>query len=279
MLSIFSSFFNIDVPLTFFSFFFFVQRECFELFPWTNMATIAAAKIVLPRIVFKQFDVAARGEAVKALLAIGGFPFEEEVIQWDEWLKIRDDRSRFPQGTLPVMHVGDTIFGDSFSSLAFAAKAGNFVPEDPMEFAHVAQIQQCLESIYTSHNETNFSDTMREGDQDKKRELRAKWTDTICIYFSIIEQIAINTSRAQKEHRGEQQQLVETNGPFAVGSRLSVADVLIYNAVSHLQCKDIDYFDDSFLGVKFPRMVSIKDLVFALPAIEARRASGKGWQR
>jgi hypothetical protein len=216
------------------------------------------------RILFRHFNVGARGEAPKAMLAIAKLPFEEEVIEWSDWLQMRSDRTQFPQGTLPVMHYGDVIFGDSFSSLAFVAKVGGFVPDDPIMFAQCAQVQQCIESIYTSYNETSFMDTMREEDPEKKKQLRGKWTDTIRTYLAIVNDI--KTKNAASELH-------------VIGSNLTYADILIYNTVCHLQCGDIDYFDSSFLHSEFPKLVAIKDHVFSNPEIAARRASGNGWQK
>jgi glutathione S-transferase len=214
--------------------------------------------------VFRQFDVAARGEAIKAMLAVAKIPFEEEIIDWSDWLKIRHDRNQFPHGTLPVMRCGDVIFGDSFSSLAFAAKAGGFVPEDPVLYGLCAEVQECNENIYTSYNETSFMDTMREEDPEKKKLLRAKWTETIRLFLGIVNSIAArNTLHPQ----------------FIAGSTLTFADFIVYNTICHLNCGDIDFFDPSFLSVEFPRLVAVKDCVFDHPEIAARRANCKGWQK
>ena len=63
---------------------------------------------------------------------------------------------------------------------------------------------------------------------------------------------------------------------FAVGGKLTVADLSIHSVISHLLSKDVDYFDDAFTTKEFAALVQIRDNVNAIPAVAACVGQGLG---
>jgi glutathione S-transferase len=212
----------------------------------------------MAKIALTYFDIPGRAEPIRLALLIGGIPFEEQLVPFAEWGNICNDRSRFPEGTVPTLQVGDDVFGNSHAAGAYAAAAAGLDAPSPALKARQREILALIEAVYDGSDMTSFSRTMRCQDEDQKKVLRGEWTETLKFYLGRAESIAV--------------------GPLSAGDQLTYADLNIYNAIAHLKSKDIDYFDDSWVDQALPKLVAIYTHVSNLPAVKARRESGKGYQ-
>ena len=208
------------------------------------------------------FGFTGRASAIRNAFVIGGLAFDDNRISFEEWGQTNGDQALYPQGSVPVLDVDDVKISDSAAILHYVGARTGLLPSDPLDLARVVEIGALIEQIYSGDGAAcNFASTMRiENEEEKKLARQGRFTDTVRYYLGVVNKIVGASA----------------NG-FAVGGKLTLADLSIHSVISHMLSKDVDYFDDAFIGKEFPALVQIRDNVNAIPAVAAYNASGKGW--
>jgi glutathione S-transferase len=76
------------------------------------------------------FDFPGRAEIARLCFTLGGVDFKERLIPLAEWPNIKPT---MPFGQIPVLQIGDTVIAQSAGIDHYAARAGGFIPEDPVQ--------------------------------------------------------------------------------------------------------------------------------------------------
>ncbi len=214
-----------------------------------------------PQLIY--FGIPGRAHPIRLAFLIGGVEFEDKRLTFEEWGANCGDVARFPQGSVPVLIVAGKVLSDSAAILQYAAGRSGLLPADLWQASRATEIGVLIEQIYTGADAAcSFVKSMRiEDEAEKKKAREGPFTDTVRYYLGLIAKIVAS----------------EGQDGFAVGNKLSVADLTIANVVSHLLSKDIDFFDDAFIAAEFPALVAIQKKVNAIPAVAQLNAAGLGY--
>lgn len=174
----------------------------------------ALAHSCRPKLTLTYMDQAGRAEPIRLALFIGGVEFEDERISQEEF-EIR--KSLLPFHQLPVLQVDSEFLAQSFPILRYAGSVsggGLYPANDPFFAVRVDEILSALDEFDNLYTQP----LIREQDPAKKVELSRKLVDE-----SIPEILRFLDKRVEA-----------SNGAFACGDTLTVADIAIFALVSFL---------------------------------------------
>lgn len=163
----------------------------------------------MPEIKLTYFDFPGRAEASRLALTIGGIPFEDERLLFEEFVALKPT---LPYASLPVLTVDGQVYAQSVAILRYCGKLASIYPEDTL---HAQQTDEVLDTIidFITGLEVASNPPPSEDDQDNvEKGLLTFLTDAVPRYLGGLD------NRLQSF--GE--------GPWAVGGSLSIADLAIY---------------------------------------------------
>jgi len=198
----------------------------------------------MPALKLTYFDLRARAEPARLLLAQAGVsyedhrlppPFTPEAIS--AWQKVKPD---YPFGVLPVLQVDNETICQSMAVARYVANAHGLGGKTPLATAQMDEIVDALSEA----TEKQYNAFLFEKDEAKKTELQAAFSKTVG-----------PTVLANIEKR-----LVARGGEYLVGGALSWADILLYHFVSELP--------DKAMADATPKVAALVARVGALPNIK-----------
>ena len=192
------------------------------------------------------FDIAARAEPIRLALAIGNLPFDDERLTREQFLSVKES---LPFKQLPTMTIDGKVYAQSNAILRYVGKQANLYPKDALEALKVDQLVDHLEDI-----QKKMGPSLYEKDPVKKMELRKELATSILP--SMLQQL-----ESQLE------------GKVAVGSSLSIADLLIYQFVSWISMGILDGIPKEVVE-PYPKMSACVASVKGHPSVVAWYARG-----
>ncbi|KAH3880158.1 glutathione S-transferase 1-like [Dreissena polymorpha] len=161
---------------------------------------------------YKLYYFEARGAAELARLIFkqAGVEFEDIRYSRDEW---PHHKPEMPIGAMPVLEVGGQKICQSMAIARYLAKEFDLFGTNNMEELLIDELMELFAEISSKHATKIYY----EQDETKKLELvKALQTDAAPVYLNLIE-------KRLKENNG--------GSGFYVGSKVSVADLLLYNSM------------------------------------------------
>ena len=184
------------------------------------------------------FNLRARGEPCRLLLAYGGVKYEDERItpSFEDPAPWAARKSEFPYGQLPVLSWNGMVISQSMACARFIAKEIGVAGRTNLERAQVDEVIDAIQDLIEKRiNLFKARDT--EG-------LKKHMTETNATAYGQFEK--------RMESRG---------GQFMVGNSFSWADLHLYGYVSE--------FPDKTILDGFPKIKSLIERVGKLPNIKA----------
>ncbi|CEM30532.1 unnamed protein product [Vitrella brassicaformis CCMP3155] len=157
------------------------------------------------------FPFKGRAEPVRLALTIAGIDFEDTRVTGEEFAKMKAD-GVLPFGQFPIIEVDGKPLAQSVAQLIYAGRLAGLIPSDTWEEAKVMEFQMGIEDIVTA-----MIPALMEKDEAKKMEMKKELADvTFPKWFGYMEKLA-------------------GDGGYAVGSKLTIADLSLYNLMSWLK--------------------------------------------
>jgi len=189
------------------------------------MRTVALLVLACPlasaarpsKLSIKYFDIQGPAEPSRLALAIGGVPFEDVRVTFDEFKAMK---SSLPSGQLPLLEADGEVLTQSMAMANYCAKLAGLWPEDALAQARCDQvIQIVLQDIRERAIAPTMSRELTDEDKAAKRQQLAETT--------LPEKLAYLES------------LMAPSG-FFVGAGMTVADLHVYVLLNWLGMETLD---------------------------------------
>ena len=154
--------------------------------------------------VYHYFDVYGRGEIIRLLLTVANVPYEDHRFGFEEWMKLKPS-AEF--GTCPILDIDGHNLVQTKAIVRYIAMTHGLYPTDPFDVylveSFVDQVADIKEYLieFSAHNE-----------MDKLAAHYEKQTG----FLQVIERRLLKNT---------------TNSGWVVGSKMTVADVFLFNAL------------------------------------------------
>ena len=191
----------------------------------------------MPNVKLTYFDLRARAEPCRLLLAYGGIKYEDERIPppWDAASTWPTLKPKTPFGQLPLLKWDDQVICQSMACARFIAREVGLAGHSSMESAQVDEIIDVIQDLINAGVKLFFAKD--EAGMKKHAE------------------VTVPTALSQLEKR-----LDSRGGQYFVGNSFSWADLHTFMYVSDLQDKSI------LAG--FPKLADLVDRVASIPNIK-----------
>ncbi|KAL3852773.1 hypothetical protein ACJMK2_016389 [Sinanodonta woodiana] len=177
-----------------------------------------------PKYKLIYFDARGRAEKVRMLFHVAGVQFEDNRLKREEWPALKD---KMPQKQLPVLEIdGKTQLCQSMAIVRYLAREFKMYGKSSMEAFYIDEIVETVTDLSQSSVQAMF-----EKDETKKTELMKKLVEEVIPR-------SLGFLDAQIKNYGK-------NG-FAVGSGVSLADIIIFNVIEAVKGREA--------AEKFPRL-------------------------
>lgn len=185
------------------------------------------------------FPLRARAECLRMILHYGGIPFEDVIIQMDQWKDIKANGEIAPFGQLPSMRLPDgSIIAQTGAIARYCAKIANIYPHDPaaaakadmiFEFAHELNMISPLLNFWPINTDV--------------------WKNNFELFFKALPQHLIEANRLIGE------------GPFFGGAKPHHGDFGLFHIFDACLMIQPQCLDD------FPKLKTFMTCVAALPGV------------
>lgn len=178
------------------------------------------------------FPFRARGETARLTLFVASIPFEDERVEFSQWPSLK---SKTPLGQIPVLTIDDTTkIGQSSAIVRYAGRLSGLYPVDPLEAALVDQayfqVSDVMDAVFLTLSV----------EEDKKAEARAK----------------LAAEKLPKLLEPLDQVFATHGGKYAVGDKLTIADVHTYVMADIFKSGAVDHLDVDLID-KYPNISKV----------------------
>ncbi|CAG5129350.1 unnamed protein product [Candidula unifasciata] len=180
------------------------------------------------KIIVNYFDLTGRAEIIRLVLVYAGKEFEDNRISRDKWPEIKP---KSPFGQLPFVEIDGKVYGQSLALANFFAREFNLYGRSNLDSLKIDQVAQL--------NEDFFQEVVKvfTADPEKKAEVEKK----------------LQEEAAPKFWGFYERLLKENNGRYFVDDEVTLADLIVYDAITG--------FIGSFTGPLPDRYPLLKALV------------------
>jgi len=185
------------------------------------------------------------------MCAVGNVPYEDQVVEWDDWPKVK---ATLPYGQLPVIRVGDLTINQSADILRFVSKLGGLYPKDPLEALQVDSLVSNINQTFDkTMGKTMYSKLDKEEVIKQRMELLPKKDGELGMFLARLDlQIGVGTSGYL----------------FEFG--LTAADTYLFQIVCHLSMGVLDGVPKTYIRDNFENLEAFRLKVASIDAIAAR---------
>ncbi|CAF0743471.1 unnamed protein product [Adineta steineri] len=163
---------------------------------------------------FYYFDLQARGELTRLILAAAGRSYEDIRFGFDKWPEYKP---KMILGQAPVLELADgTQLPQSLTIARYVAREAGLAGSDNLESAKIDAVVDTQKDV----NETYFSKVFPEKDETKKAEELKKFLD--------------ETVTKHVENLGKLKKAYSKDEKYFVGDKLSWADLFVFQSIQAL---------------------------------------------
>lgn len=187
-----------------------------------------------------------RAECVRLCLFMGGVPFEDKRVGYDELY----GSGMLTFGTFPALEVNGKPIAQTHAMAAFCGKLTGYYPEDIWQQAKVDEVFAGLTDVTDL-----ITGTM--GIRDPQQKIQAR------------RQMIQKDGRATMLLSGVESILVQNgrNGLVA-GEKITVADLALWRAVNWISCGTLDGIPTDYIARSFPTLWKCHTQIDALPKVQ-----------
>ena len=200
----------------------------------------------MPELKLTYFDIhGGRGEAPRLAMAIGGVPFEDRRLSYQEFVEQRDS---FPFRAVPTLEIDGSVISQSNGICRYVGKLAKLYPDDALQAAYCDEAMDAVEEITS-----RVAQTMSIKDPEERRRVRTELAEgPISFYLERLERLL--------ERRG---------GEYFADGRLTVADLKVAAQVRPLTKGVLDHVPADLPQRVAPKLVAHMERVLAHPKIVA----------
>ena len=190
------------------------------------------------------FDIhSGRAEPARLAMHIGGVPFEDDRISFQEF---GARRASYPFMRVPLLQIDDVELSQCNSINRYVAKLAGLYPSDPLQAAYCDEAMDAVEDIVSQQVAT-----MSIKDEAEKKAAREALADgPIALYLQRVQ--------AMLEARG---------GEYFADGRLTVADLKVMVWVRALRAGILDHVPADLPDTLAPKLVDHLDRVLGNPKV------------
>jgi len=201
------------------------------------------------RLTYFDFD-GGRGEVGRLAMHVGGIPFEDKRVTFQEWDSMRDF---YPFRALPVIEVDDRIVAQSNSINRYVGRMAGLYPKDDFQALLCDEVMDAVEDM-----DFQIGSTL-DLPPDEKRAAR--------------EELAAGPLGRYLEQL--QVKLKAAGGEYFADRRLTVGDLKVWMLVRWLRSGVLDYIPKDIVDRNAPALVQHAERLAAHPKIAAYYAARK----
>ncbi|CAD5213731.1 unnamed protein product [Bursaphelenchus okinawaensis] len=82
------------------------------------------------------------------MFTYANIPFKDTRVSFQEWGKIRKDKTRFPYGQMPILMIGDTLIAQSHAIIRYVAAEANLAGRNKVEAAEIGQLYELCHELF-----------------------------------------------------------------------------------------------------------------------------------
>jgi glutathione S-transferase len=218
-----------------------------------------------PKVKLTYLDKRVKGDAVRLALIIGGIPFEDERISYEEIARRRDAKE-LPFSQVPVMDIGDGHgnYAQSGALLRWAGRQGGLYPDEHMLLCD--SVVETIADMWPELIKIGYGSAM----------MRNPVTSAPMVQLTSRQHQEAMTMCRDVVFPVRFQQLEallqKSSGTFFCGSQITIADVAVYALVSQIQAGlwAGNGITAEVLG-KCPKIVQLAKHIDALHAVQTMR--------
>ncbi|MDX2089185.1 MAG: glutathione S-transferase [Kofleriaceae bacterium] len=206
----------------------------------------------MPTYRLTYFDAEGRAEPIRVAMFLAKIPFEDRRLKFPEFAAMRE-QGAFPLGAVPVLEIDGRAIVQTGAILRYVARVGNtdLYPTDPF----AAVIVDSAIDTFNDTLSTALVPSMFERDPEKKLEMRK----------------ALVAGPLAKTCRYVENLIGASEGPFLTGSKLTIADLVLGEAVRSYRSGRLDGITAETLA-PYPKLAALGDAYAAHPVIVEYRA-------
>ncbi|CAH1778726.1 unnamed protein product [Owenia fusiformis] len=196
----------------------------------------------MPNYKLTYFNARGRAEAARLIFKQGGVEFDDVRIDGEAWGAMKGTGVA-PYGQLPILEVDGKVLGQSVAIARFAARETGMLGENSFDMAVADSVVDSVGDVSQSLYQAHF-----EKDDAKKAEMMKKIkSETVPNWCAAMEKLIA--------------------GDYVVGSKMTWADIGIYQLVSGLQERMQDEEEKNATKTKYPKLIQLVERVAAAPNI------------
>jgi glutathione S-transferase len=197
----------------------------------------------MAKITLTYFDAdGGRGETPRLAMVIGGIPFEDKRINFEQWQTLKP---QMPFQLVPVLEVDGKMLSHSNAINRYVGKLGGLYPEDPWQAALCDEIMGAVE-----HLEHQIVATFPLDDEGKKTAREALVKGPLPVYLNRM-----------------QEYLKERGGDYFIDNRLTVADLRVFVFLRMLQSGMLDHIPTDLAKQTAPLLAQFLERLSQHPKI------------
>lgn len=192
-----------------------------------------------------------RAEVSRLALHLSGVPFTNVYPNRDSWARMKAEQA-LPYDQLPILEVDGTVIAQTGAIARFCGKLAGMYPDNPLPAAQVDELIDTCSDITGC-----LSATMRIRDTEERLEARRQLADT---------DLAQWLSRLNRRVQGF------GDGPWLVGTRMTIADLAVWRLCDWLSSGILDGIPQDILW-PHERLAQHRDHVGSIPQIRSYMAA------
>jgi len=169
------------------------------------------------------FNIPARAEPIRLAFHIGGIPFEDEKVSFQDFREMKE-RGDFLFNQLPVLYVNGEQYCQSHAILRYVGKLAGLYPEDPLSALKCDMIVDSTEDLTGK-----LAPSLHEKDEEKKLQMRqALCAEYLPFWFQKLNSMLASVGATVE------------NPKFFLGDQISIADLAVFRMTAWIERGTLD---------------------------------------
>ena len=193
------------------------------------------------------FAIPGRALPIRIAFRMGKVEFEDERIKFPDLAERRGPtgyNAAVPLGSLPIISINGEVHTQSIAMFRWAAKQADLAPTDLMQAFLVDEVMDDVVELYGKAPQDPDKEVKRQKREAYAKDVLPKFFDRLNVLY--------------KKH----------GGPFLLGKKMTMADVLVFATLHSFKVGDVDYVDGSVFS-KYENLVTVYEATKKHPDVKA----------